>query len=139
MVKLNVVERGRGGWTTVAEARRACVRRRAQVSGDHRRSGVGEGVRRARAQGQGAEASYRRGRGHEYEARRAVVPTEARGVHGSGQGMFPSASRGRTCGGLLLLLSKRLFSCLSMQILPRILCKVSSLLQILSFLCESRV
>jgi hypothetical protein len=43
--------------------RRACGRRRAQVPGDHRCSGVDEGVRHAEGQGRGAYASYRRRRG----------------------------------------------------------------------------
>jgi hypothetical protein len=50
------------------------------------------------------------------------VLSEARGMHGRGQGAFTSASRGRTHGGLLLLLSKRLFSCPNMYILAKIPC-----------------
>jgi hypothetical protein len=67
-----------------------------------------------------------------------VEPTGARGVHGHGQSMLPSASHGQTHGGSLLPLSKRLFSCPNGHISTRILCRVSSLLQILSFPCESR-
>jgi hypothetical protein len=70
------------------------------------------------------------------EARRAVEPTVARGVRG--QSTLLSVSRDRTRGLSLLLLSKRLFSYPSVPILARIPCRVSSLLQILAFLCVSR-
>jgi hypothetical protein len=83
-------------------------------------------------------ASYRQGREHVRRARHAVEPTGARGMRGRGQSVFPSASQGRTRGGLLLPRSKCQFSGPNVCILAKIPCKVSSLLQILSFLCESR-
>jgi hypothetical protein len=68
-------------------------------------------VRRVGGQSRGAAASYKRGRGHQRGARHAVEQTGAHGVRGRGQSVFPSVSRGQTCGGLLLPMSKRLFSC----------------------------
>jgi hypothetical protein len=117
---------------------RACGQRRARFPDNHQRPVVGKGGRRAEGQSRGAGASYRRRRGHGRGARHAVEPTKARGVRGHGQSAFPSASRGRTCGGLLLPMSKHLFSCSNVCILAKISCKVSSLFQILSFLCEFR-
>jgi hypothetical protein len=92
----------------------------------------------AGGQGRGARASHKRGLEHGLRARRAVEPTVARGVHGHGQSALPSASRGRTRGGSLPPLSKRLFSCPNVHISARIPCWVSSLLQIHCFPCESR-
>jgi hypothetical protein len=115
----------------------ACGRRRARFPGDHWRPLIGNGVRHAGGQSRGVWASYRRGSGHRRRARHTVEPTRARSVRGCGQSAFPSASRGRTRGGLLLLMSKLLFSCPNVCMLAKIPCKVSSLLQILSFLCES--
>jgi hypothetical protein len=140
-VKLDWVERAgvvRPRWPRLE---RDCGWRWARFSSDHRCSGLCKGARRAREQGRRVRQSYRRRHehGHGHRVGRAVVLTYARGVRGHGQGMFSSASRGRTCGGLLLPLSKHLFGCLNVQILPRIPCKVSSLCQILSLLCESQV
>jgi hypothetical protein len=100
----------------VTEARRACGRRRDRFPGDHWCLAIGEGVRHAEEQGRGAGPSYRRGCGHGH----VIVLTDARGVRRRGLGVFPGANRGRTRGGLLLLLSKHLFSCLRLQILPNL-------------------
>jgi hypothetical protein len=58
---------------------------------------------------------------------------------GSVQCVLSVASRGQRRGGLFLLLSKCPFGHPNVQILAKIHYKVSSLCQILSFLCESRV
>jgi hypothetical protein len=58
---------------------------------------------------------------------------------GAQSGTHWRVSRGRARGTLLLLVFKRLFGHLNVQISAKILCNVSSLNHILSLLCWSRV
>jgi hypothetical protein len=120
-----------GAWVTL----RAVIKALERGWGDRRHQGLGEGEGRAGEKGQGLELSYRCGVVMGVGSGRSMLGARV----GSDQCALGVASKDRTRGGLLLLLSKCLFGHANVQILVRIPCKVSSLRQILSFLCESRV
>jgi hypothetical protein len=132
MMELDRVQRGWGGRTTVAKSWVTLwvalwlVLKRSPVS-KLRRERVACGRARPRAR-----LSYR----CELCLGRRVRPTSAQGTRGRYQCVLGANCRYRTHGDLFLPISKRMFGHSKVHISAKHPHKVSSLCQILSFLCE---